>query len=108
MIAALFGSETAEKVILFIAYVGEGHIRGIASNFKISPGQVDRTIKRLEAGGILVAKQAGRTRLFQLNPMLAVKKELVALADRAIATMPPQEKELYIQRKRPRRTGKRL
>jgi hypothetical protein len=32
MIAALFGSETAEKVILFIAYVGEGHIRGIASN----------------------------------------------------------------------------
>jgi predicted transcriptional regulator len=106
MIAALFGSETAEKVILFIAYVGEGHIRGIASNFKISPGQVDRTIKRLEAGGILVAKQAGR--LFQLNPMLAVKKELVALADRAIATMPPQEKELYIQRKRPRRTGKRL
>ena len=108
MLEGLFGSETAEKVILYLAYVGEGHIRGIASNFQISPGQVDRTIKRLEAAGIIVAKQAGRTRLFRLNPALAVKKELIALADKAIATMPEQEREQYITRRRPRRTGKRL
>jgi DNA-binding transcriptional ArsR family regulator len=108
MLKGLFGSETAEKVILFLAHVGEGHIRGIAANFKLSPGQVDRTIKRLEAAGILVAKQAGRTRLFQLNPHLAVKKELIALADKAISVLPEHERSFYIQRRRPRRTGKRL
>jgi DNA-binding MarR family transcriptional regulator len=108
MLAALFGSETAEKVILYISYVGEGHIRGIASNFELSPGQVDRTIKRLEAAGILVAKQAGLTRLFRLNPTLAVKKELIALADRAISVMPAQDREKYVQRLRPRKTNKRL
>lgn len=108
MLEGLFGTETAEKIILYIAYVGEGHIRGIAANFKLSPGQVDRTMKRLEASGILVAKQAGRTRLFQLNPSLTVKKELIALADRAITVMPQQEREKYIQRLRPRKTGKRL
>jgi len=108
MLAGLFGSETAEKVILYLAYVGEGHIRGIASNFELSPGQVDRTVKRLEAAGIIVAKQAGRTRLFRLNPSLVVKKEVIALADKAISAMPQSEREKYIQRSRPRRTGKPL
>lgn len=108
MLKDLFGSSTAEKVLLYIAYTGEGHIRAIAKNFSLSPGQVDRTIKRLEAGGILVAKEVGRTRLFQLNPSLAVKNEIIALADKAISVMGVEERELYVQRRRPRRTGKKI
>lgn len=32
MLQELFGSATAEKVILYMAYLGEGHIRRIAKD----------------------------------------------------------------------------
>ena len=108
MFEELFGSKTGEGVILYLSYLGEGHPRGIATSLGLAPSQVDRTMKRLEAGGIVVGQFAGRTRIYQLNPRLPFKKELIALADRILSSMPESEREKYIERRRPRRTGKRL
>ena len=108
MLEQLFGGKTAEGIILYILTSGSGYIRGIASQLDLEKSQVDRTIKRLEAAGILVSKLAGRTRVFELNPRLAYKKELTALVDKAMSVMPDKEREKYIVRTRPRRTGKSL
>ena len=53
MIAELFGGNTAEKTLLYIAALGDGYPAEISRAFKISATQVKRTIERLENADIL-------------------------------------------------------
>ncbi|MES2769581.1 MAG: winged helix-turn-helix domain-containing protein [Bdellovibrionota bacterium] len=109
MIESLVGNSTAEKVLLYIANYGEGHISGIADTFGISKSQVRKQILRLEKGGILVARFAGNSKMFQINPRYSFKKELLTLLEKALGLLSSKEIEKYYrQRRRPRRTGKEL
>ena len=109
MYSALFGNSTAEKVLLYIANYGEGHTRVIASTFELSTSQVYQQLIRLEKDGILIAKQAGRTKTFSVNPRLAIKKPLLQLLEEILLLMSDDEKKKYFrQRTRPRKTGKQL
>ncbi len=109
MYQALFGNRVAEFCLLYIANYGQGHIRGIARTFGISPGQVRLQLERLESGGILVNQFAGRTKLFRINPRLAIKVELTALLEKTLALVSEEDNEKYFrERRRPRRTGKSL
>lgn len=109
MYEALFGNKVAEKCLLYIVNYGEGHINGISKTFGISPSQVERQLKRLEAGGILINKVIGNTKMFSINPRLGIRKELVLLLERILMLLPSSEVEKYYrERRRPRRTGKDL
>jgi hypothetical protein len=109
MYKALFGNEVAEQCLLYIVNYGEGHIRGIATTFDLSPGQVKPQLEKLERGGILVSQFAGNTKLFRNNPRLAIRKELVALFEKILSLLPEEEIQQYFrERRRPRRTGKQL
>ena len=109
MIEALFGNETAERVLLYIANYGEGYTNAIATNFGIAPSQVQKQLLRLEIGGILVASQVGRTRLYKFNPRWAFREELVALLEKVLLRLPESElKSHYRNRTRPRKAGKEL
>jgi DNA-binding MarR family transcriptional regulator len=105
----LFGNPVAEKCLLYIANYGEGHINGIAKAFAISPGQVQRQLTKLEAAGILVSQFSGNTRNFRINPRLAIRNELNALLEKMLSLLPEQEiAKYYRERRRPRRTRKKL
>ncbi len=109
MFSALFGNSTAEKVLLYIVNYGEGHTRAIATTFDLSTSQVYQQLVRLEKDGILIAKQAGRTKIFSINPRLAIKKPLLLLLEEILLLIPEDEKKKYFrQRTRPRKTGKDL
>lgn len=109
MYEALFGNKVAEKCLLYIANYGEGHINGIAKTFALSPSQVERQLKRLETGGILVNRSVGNTKMFSLNPRFAARGELTELLEKILALLPESETEKYFrERRRPRRTGKQL
>ncbi len=109
MFETLFGNRVAEKCLLYIANYEEGYITGIAKTFEISKSQVKKQLERLEAGGILVNKMSGSTKLFLMNPRLAYKKELLVLLERGLDLLPEKQlKKYYRQRRRPRRTGKEL
>lgn len=109
MFAAIFGNATAEKVLLYIANYGEGHTRAIANTFNLSTSQVYQQLIRLEKEGVLVAKQAGRTKTFSFNPRLAIRKPLLHLLEEILLLMPPEEQKKYFrERTRPRKTGKAL
>lgn len=109
MIENLVGNQTAEKVLLYIINYGEGHTSGIAQTFNISKSQVRKQLVRLENGGILIGRNVGNIRMFQLNPRCPYKKELEALLEKILSLIPYNEKEKYYrQRRRPRRTGKDL
>ena len=109
MLETLFGNRVAEKCLLYIANYGEGYITGISNTFDISKSQVKKQLERLEAGGILVNKMTGNTKLFLINPRLSYKKELLSLLEKKLSLLSKQEvKQYYRQRTRPRRTGKNL
>lgn len=109
MYTALFGNKVAEYCLLYIANYGEGHINGIARTFEFTPSQTQLQLEKLEAGGILVSHFIGNIRSFRLNPRLAIKVELTGLLEKMLALMPGEETEKYFrERRRPRRTGKRL
>lgn len=109
MLADIFGNETAQKVLLYIVNYDEGTPSGIARAFSLAKNTVYNQLIRLEAGGILVARNVGNQRMFSLNPRLLVKEELEELLRKILMNLPEKEFNKYFaERRRPRRTGKEL
>lgn len=109
MIESLVGNQTAERVLLYIVNYGEGHTSGIAQTFDIPKSQVRKQLIRLENGGVLIGRNVGNLKMFQINPRCPYRKELEALIEKVLSLVSAADKEKYYrQRRRPRRTGKDL
>lgn len=108
MLEGLFGNPTAEKVLLYLEQFGEGYAQAIADTFEdVTYSMAYRQLERLERGGILASRLQGRTRVFQWNPRSAFVPEVRALMRKALGFVPEEERLRYfVQRRRPRRTGK--
>ncbi len=109
MLEPLLGSTNAERVLIFILVRKEGYIREIARFFGSDPDSIQKQLAKLETGGVLVSRPAGRTRLYSFNPRYPFLKELKALLEKALKFYPHEEQEqLLMNRRRPRRHGKPL
>ena len=108
-LAALFGSQTAARVLLFIQNYGEGYAGRIASTFDTPYTGVRRQLERMEAEGILVSREIGRTRVFTWNPRSPTVKNLREFLEAELAGLSEDTiRQYFRQRQRPRRTGKAL
>lgn len=109
MIEAIVGSEGAERTLLFIEAREAGYAREISETFDISLSAVQKHLYRMEAGGLLVSQQVGKTRVFSFNPRFLFVAETRSLLRAVLAKLPEHTKEkLLMNRRRPRRTGKPL
>lgn len=109
MLSALFGSQSAAQVLLFMQNYDEGYARRIAETFDAPPNAIQRQLIRLEAAGILVSLSVGRTRVFTWNPRSGTVRNLRAFLESELTRLSPAETKRYFrQRQRPRRTGKQL
>lgn len=109
MLEPLLGSTNAERVLMFIAIRSEGYASEISHFFDTDLYGIQKQIEKFETGGILVAKQAGRTRIYQFSPRYAFKTELQMLLEKAFSYYSKEDQErLKIIRQRPRRKGKPL
>jgi len=109
MLEGLTGSAVVEKVLLFLANYAEGYPREIARTFGLNLSAVQGRLDRLERGGVVVSRLRGRTRLYVLNPRWAFRDELIALLNRVLLAVPPEDVRRYYRgRVRPRRRGKPL
>lgn len=109
MLESLLGNRTVEKVLLYVVNYGEGHTSGIAQTFSLPKSQVRKQLIRLENGGILIGRNVGNIRMFQINPRCPFKKELESLLEKVLSLVSEADREKYYrQRRRPRRTGKDL
>lgn len=107
MIEALFGSINKERALVYLFANGTGYPRAIADFFATNLRNIQVQLDNLEAGGILVSRLEGRTRLYEFNPCWPLRNELVALLKRLLEFYPPAETERLLgARKRPRRRGK--
>lgn len=107
--AGLFGTETAEKALLYLQNYGSGHPRGIAVTFDIAVSQVQRQLERFEREGLLASRLVGRTREYRWNPRYLFLTEIQALLEKALENLPSTYQQKYFRaRTRPRRKGKSL
>jgi hypothetical protein len=109
MLEPLFGSKGREKILLYLHSRKEGYAREISRFFKTDLAPIQKQLEKLEVGGVLYSRNAGRTRLYGLNPRYPFLGELRSLLDKALEFYPPDERErLTMGRMRPRRKGKPL
>ncbi len=109
MLESLLGSINRERVLVFLHARGEGYAREIARFFKTDLDPVQKQLERLEFGGIVYSRSAGKTRVYALSPRYPFLAELIALLDKAITFYPASEREeLTLARQRPRRKDKPL
>ncbi len=110
MLEGVFGSASAEKVLLYLQQYGEGYATAIAKNFDgLSLSMAQAQLERFEAAGALVSRLEGRTRMYGWNPRYPFSRELRALLARALEVLPEDERRRYFrERRRPRRAGKPL
>jgi predicted transcriptional regulator len=107
MLEGVFGNKTAEKVLLHIFHYGESHASGIAQDFEMSLNPVIQQLNRFESAGILVSKEAGRSRIYSFNPKSVLSKPLKELIEIAYESIPLSERQkIFATRRRPRRKGK--
>lgn len=109
MLEALLGSINRERVLVFLHARGEGYAREIARFFKTALDPIQKQLERLEFGGILYSRTAGKTRVYALNPRYPFLAELKAILDKGLSFYPQEEREkLTMTRQRPRRKDKPL
>jgi predicted ArsR family transcriptional regulator len=109
MLTPLLGTENSERVLMFLLTRNEGYAREIAQFFDANLYAIQRQLDKMEAGGILVSRTAGRTRLYQFNPRYPFLNELKQLLAKALSYYPDERRErLMMNRRRPRKRGKPL
>jgi hypothetical protein len=109
MIESLLGSKSCEQVLLFLSARGEGYAREIARFFGVDYRPIRNQLRKLELGGILCSKPAGKTLLYSYNPRCPYRKELLALIEKILTFCPIDLRDrLITNRRRPRRQGKPL
>ena len=107
MLKPLLNSRSKEQVLIFLLARDEGYATEIARFFETNLYGIQNQLERLEAGGVLVSKEVGRTVLYKFNPRYAYLPELEGLLEKALYFYPEDERErLTMNRRRPRRRGK--
>lgn len=90
MLEALFGTINKERALVYLHANGTGYAREMARFFETNLRNIQLQLDNLEAGGILVSRQEGRTRLYEFNPRWPLLAELQALLDRLLDFYPPE------------------
>ena len=107
MLEPLLGSESCERVLIFILARNEGYGTEIANFFEIDLFAIQQQLNKLELGGVLVSRKVGRTRVFTFNPRYPFLNELKNLLEKALSFYPEDVRDgLLMNRRRPRRSGK--
>ena len=111
MLEYLFANKNVEKILMYLCLHGKANATELSKVFGTSLDPIQKTLKKLEEGGLLASFLEGRTRVFQWNPRYPFLAEIQALAQKAYVFLPiDMRKSCYqsTKRKRPRKTGKPL
>lgn len=103
-----FGSDSRTAALIALNLLAESYPRELARVLEQPLFSVQRALAGLEKEGLVAARMAGRTRLYQLNPRYFALKELQNLLTRLAEPEESLRSRIENLRRRPRRAGKRL
>lgn len=110
MLEVLFGSKNAERVLQFLLARNNAYAREIALFYDVSPSVIKNQLEKFEIGNIIVGRNIGNIRIYELNQRNPFINELTALLLKARTTYEPQERARLVRkdRSRPRSKNKPL
>lgn len=110
MLEVLFGSKNAERVLQFLLARNSAYAREIALFYDVSPSVIKNQLEKFEIGNIIVGRDIGNIRVYELNQRNPFINELTALLLKARTTYEPQERARLVRkdRSRPRSKNKPL
>lgn len=111
MLEYLFANKNVEKVLIYLFLHKKANATELHHAFGSALDPIQKTLKKLEEGGLLVSFLEGKTRVFQWNTRYPFLIEIQSLAEKAYSYLPEEIKKTHYQitkRKRPRKTGKPL
>lgn len=107
MLETIFGNETVATILLNIYHYDSIHARAIARNMGKVHAGINSQLDRLEAGGLLVSKEIGRSRVYSFNPKSPFTSPVKQMLQITYDSLPIKLKEkMFQERIRPRAKGK--
>ena len=104
---ALIGSTTRAKILLYMCLYRETYPRELTINLKLPLFGVQTQLKNLMNGGVVKVKKDANRQMFSFNPDYELRKELLALLKKSLASLPAREKAVYFKpRMQPRASRK--
>ncbi len=88
MLEYLFANKNVEKILIYLSLHGKANASELSRSFESSLDPIQKTLQKLEEGGLLVSFLEGRTRVFQWNPRYPFLPEIIALAKKAFSFLP--------------------
>lgn len=107
----LFANKNVEKILVYLVLHEKAYATELSRAFHSALYPIQKTLLKLEQGGVLVSFLEGKTRVFQWNPNYPFLAEIQNLAKKVYEFTPHRIQESIYQstkRKRPRKTGKPL
>jgi predicted transcriptional regulator len=108
MLEGLLGNKSARQVLLDLYHNGEVHASAIAQDFNVAVTPIRHQLDRLENAGLLVSREAGRTRLYSFNPKSPFSRPIKEIIKIEYESLPVEMRQKIFQRRRPRRKGKQV
>jgi hypothetical protein len=107
MLETLFGSKTAENVLMYLFVYQEGYPTEISRVFSLPLSMVQKQLQKFEEGGILASRLRGKVRIYQWNPRYPFRDEVERLLAKNFEYLPETVKDRFFRlRTRPRRSDK--
>lgn len=109
MLEYLFANKNVEKILMYLNLHEKANASELSRAFKSSLDPIQKTLRKLEEGGLLVSFLEGKTRIFRWNPRYPFLREIQLVAEKAYTYLPSEIQEIYYKktkRKRPRKSGK--
>ena len=104
---ALFGSESAYRVLMYLENYDRGYASDIAKTFGISLNQAQNQLKKFEETGLLISRMEGTTRMYYFKKS-PITDGLRMFLGSMLELLPRETIDTYFrQRRRPRRYAKR-
>jgi len=103
-----FGSLTRSRVLMALRLMGTSYARELARVLDGAVNGIQGAIRSLEADGLVVGRDVGRTRVFELNPRYFAASEVRALVDKLARVDGDLQDRIATLRRRPRRSQKPL
>ena len=90
MLEYLFSNKNVEKILTYLLVHGRCYATELSRVFRSSLDPIQKTLAKLERGGLLHSYLEGRTRVFAWNPDYPMLKEIQALARKLYQCLPQE------------------
>ena len=93
MLRSIFGSDSRERILIFLVSNQEGYASEIARISDLDLFAIQKQLEQFEADGLLQSRPVGRMRVYSFNSKYPLLKELKNLVEKALANQSSFESE---------------